>query len=123
MPEMAPPGKHVIIAAGMPRPCIEPISPRREFELNMLDIRENLPGFDEHGEVLMAMTFHRDWPMFGTWPGRGLPQKTPVVNLYLVGDRALPPGWVASSGVARTAQIVSEDITLRYKPGEAVIGR
>ena len=118
MPEMAPPGKHIIIAAGMPRPCIEPISPRRELELNMLDIRENLPGFDEHGEVLMAMTFHKDWPMFGTWPGQGLPQKTPVVNLYLVGDRALPPGWVASSGVARTAQIVSEDIMLRFKPGE-----
>jgi phytoene dehydrogenase-like protein len=123
MPEMAPPGKHVIIAAGMPRPCIEPISPRREFELNMLDIRENLPGFDEHGDVLMAMTFHKDWPMFGTWPGRGLPQKTPVVNLYLVGDRALPPGWVASSGVARTAQIVSEDIMFRFKPGKADTGR
>jgi phytoene dehydrogenase-like protein len=118
MPEMAPPGKHIIIAAGMPRPCMEPISPRRELELNVLDIRENLPGFDEHGEILMAMTFHKDWPMFGTWPGRGLPQKTPVENLYLVGDRALPPGWVASSGVARTAQIVSEDIMLRFKPGE-----
>ena len=117
MPEMAPPGKHIIIAAGMPRPCVEPISPRREIELNMRDIRENLPGFDEHGEILMAMTFHKDWPMFGTWPGRGLPQKTPVENLYIVGDRALPPGWVASSGVARTAQIVSEDIRSRLKPG------
>ncbi len=118
MPEMAPPGKHIIIAAGMPRPCMEPISPRRELELNILDIRENLPGFDEHGEIIMAMTFHKDWPMFGTWPGRGLPRKTPVVNLYIVGDRALPPGWVASSGVARSAQIVSEDIMLRFNPGE-----
>jgi phytoene dehydrogenase-like protein len=116
MPEMAPPGKHIIIAAGMPRPCIEPISPGRELELNILDIRENLPGFDEHGEILMAMTFHKDWPMFGTWPGRGLPQKTPVENLYIVGDRALPPGWVASSGVARTAQIVSEEIMGRLVP-------
>ncbi len=116
VPEMAPPGKHIIIAAGMPRPCIEPISPRRELELNMLDIRENLPGFDAHGEILMAMTFHKDWPMFGTWPGRGLPRKTPVENLYMVGDRVLPPGWVASSGVARTAQIVSEDIMGRFEP-------
>jgi len=115
MPEMAPPGKHIIIAAGMPRPCIEPISPKREFELNVLDIRENLAGFDNHGQILMAMTFHKDWPMFGTWPGRGLPQKTPVENLYIVGDRALPPGWVASSGVARTAQIVSEDIICRFE--------
>ncbi len=118
MPEMAPPGKHIVIAAGMPRPCVEPISPKRELELNLLDIRENLPGFDEHGEILMAMTFHRDWPMFGTWPGRGLPQKTPLLNLYIVGDRALPPGWVASSGVARTAQIVAEDIMSRFNPGE-----
>jgi len=117
VPEMAPPGKHIIIAAGMPRPCIEPISPKQELELNMLDIRENLPGFDAHGEILMAMTFHKDWPMFGTWPGRGLSQRTPVENLYIVGDRALPPGWVASSGVARTAQIVSEEIMSRFEPG------
>ncbi len=118
LPEIAPPGKHVTIAAGMPRPCIEPISPRRELELNILDIRENLPGFDEYGEILMAPTYHRDWPLFGTWPGRGLPQRTPVVNLYIVGDRALPPGQVAVEGCARTAQIVAEDIVNRFKPGE-----
>ncbi len=117
MPEMAPLGKHIVIAAGMPHPCVEPISPKHELELNLLDLQENLPGFDKHGEILMAMTFHKDWPMFGTWPGRGLPQKTPVENLYVVGDRALPPGWVASSGVARTAQIVSEEIMNRFKPG------
>ncbi len=116
MPEMAPSGKHIIIAAGMPNPCMEPISPKKELELNLLDIRENLPGFEEHGQILMAITFHRDWPMFGTWPGRGLPQKTPVENLYMVGDRALPPGYFASSGCARTAQIVAEDIASRFKP-------
>ena len=118
VPEIAPPGKHVTIAAGMPRPCIEPISPRRELELNLMDIRENLPGFDEHGEILMAPTYHGDWPLFGTWPGRGLPQRTPVVNLYIVGDRALPPGQAAVAGCARTAQIVAEDIMSRFKPGE-----
>ncbi len=118
MPEIAPRGKHVTIAAGMPRPCMEPISPKRELELNLLDIRENLPGFDEYGEILMAPTYHRDWPLFGTWPGRGLPQRTPVVNLYIVGDRALPPGQVAVAGCARTAQIVAEDIVSRFNPGE-----
>ena len=118
VPEIAPRGKHVTIAAGMPRPCVEPISPKRELELNLLDIRDNLPGFDKHGEILMAPTYHRDWPLYGTWPGRGLPQRTPVVNLYLVGDRALPPGQVAVTGCARTAQIVVEDIVNRFKPGE-----
>lgn len=119
VPDIAPRGKHVTIAAGMPRPCIEPISPKRELELNLLDIIENLPGFDEHGEILMAPTYHRDWPLFGTWPGQGLPQRTPVVNLYIVGDRALPPGQVGVPGCARTAQIVVEDIVNRFKPGEA----
>ena len=117
VPEMAPPGKHLTIAAGMPRPCIEPISPARELELNLQDIRENLPGFEKHGEILMAPTYHRDWPLYGTWPGRGLPQRTPMVNLYLVGDRALPRGQVAVIGCARTAQIVTADIQKRFKPG------
>jgi hypothetical protein len=41
--------------------------------------------------------------------------KTPIRNLYNVGDAVNPPEWMAGSGVAEGAKIVAEDIKGRIK--------
>jgi hypothetical protein len=48
-------------------------------------------------------------------PGWDLPQKTPVVHLYNVGDGVKPSGTVALPGAAASALAVVEDILGRLQ--------
>ena len=51
------------------------------------------------------------------WPASERHQKTPIENLYNVGDAVNPAGWIAGSGVAEGARMVAEEIKTRTKPG------
>lgn len=116
-PELAPPGKHLLYAGGGLGPLLAPVNPQREIELSMQDLRDNVPGFDREAEVLLASTFYGGWPLYHSAPGYGLPQKTPVENLYIVGDAVMPSGMVGLPACAQTARIVVGDIRRRFKPG------
>jgi len=50
------------------------------------------------------------------WPGGDMPQKTPIINLYNVGDGVKSEGMIALPAVAETAQMVAEDIKARLSP-------
>ena len=76
--------------------------------------RQLLPGFEEQTEVLLTSTFHGQWPAMHAWPGDDMPQKTPIVNLYNVGDGVKTTGMIALPAVAETAQRVVEDIKKRF---------
>jgi len=118
-PELAPPGKHLHLATAGPERQLAPLNLEKEIRLIIEDLREHLPGLDRHGEILNISCHQGDWPAYRILPHYWLTQKTPVENLYNVGDGVAPVGWAASTGAALSARIVVEDLTKRFKPGEA----
>jgi len=118
-PELAPHGKHLLMSGGAPDSSLPPYDFEKEKKLNIQDLRDNFPGFDEHTEILVASYFREDWPTYHSWPGYDLSQKTPIENLYNVGDGVKPPGWSGLRACAQSARLVVEDIRGRFKPGEA----
>ena len=45
-----------------------------------------------------------------SWPGRDMAQRTPVTNLYNVGDGVKPQGTTGLVGAVASALVVVEDI-------------
>ena len=118
-PELAPPGKHLHLASAGPKPQLAPPNLEKEIKLIMEDLREHLTGLDRYGEILNISCHHGDWPAYRTLPHYWVSQKTPVENLYNVGDSMAPVGWLGSGGAGLSARIVVDDLKTRFKPGEA----
>jgi phytoene dehydrogenase-like protein len=116
-PELAPAGRHLMVSFSAFGDSLGPVDLDEEIRLNIMDLRELLPGFDAHGEVLMAGCFYRDWPVYHSWPGYELPQRTPIENLWNVGDGVKVPGWIGLEASAETGRIVAEDVMARISPG------
>ena len=117
-PELSPPGKYMLAAQCMPKSEIGPLNRQKEIEAAMEDLRENVPGFDQYAEVLdISCFFNPDWPGYRNLAGYYPPQKTPIENLYNVGDGVAPFGECGTPGSALTARIVTEDLKNRIKPG------
>ncbi len=115
-PELSPPGKYLLEAGAFFSSSTPPYDLKKELELSVQDLKDNLPDFAEHGEILMASCYHSEWPIMRSWAGFNIPQKTPIENLYNVGDGVSPPGWWGSPGAMESARIVVEDVTRRFKP-------
>lgn len=115
-PELAPPGMHLLVSGGAPADCSRPIDLEKEIEINIQDLRDNFPSFDGHGEILLASCFHRNWPVYRSWPGFDMGVKTSVENLYNVGDATKPSGWAGLPACAMSAKKVAEDIYRRIAP-------
>jgi len=116
-PEFAPPGKNWMGFYQAPGHA-SLYDPRKEYEIFLADLAEMFPNFREQGaEVLLARHFCSEWPCVRAWPASERHQKTPVENLYNVGDAVNPVGWIAGSGVAEGARIVAQEIGTRTKPG------
>ncbi|MDP2728824.1 MAG: hypothetical protein Q8P59_14945, partial [Dehalococcoidia bacterium] len=114
-PELAPRGRHLMVSFSAFGDSLGPVNLDEEARLNIQDLRELFPDFDSHAEVLMVGTFHRDWPVYHSWPGHELPQKTSIENLYNVGDGVKIPGWIGLEASAETGRIVAEDIQARLR--------
>jgi phytoene dehydrogenase-like protein len=121
-PEMAPEGKHLTISGGAPLDITRSFDLKKEIELNIQDLRDILPGFDRHAEILLVSCFRKDWPAFRTMPGNPLPIKTPIVNLYNTGDATAPRGTAGSIGAAQTADLIAKDVKKRILPGDKIEG-
>ena len=115
--DCTPDGKHLLRTASVPESTVL-YSPMKEYDIFLRDLKETFPDFEKRGgRILLARNFCGDWPFYGTWPGDCLGQKTPVEDLYNVGDAVIPGGWVGGSGAAESAKVVVEDIKTRVKPG------
>lgn len=112
-PELAPRGKHLMLSFNAFGDSLSTTNLEDEIRLNIQDLRDLFPDFDSHAKVLMAVTFHGDWPVYHSWPGEDLPQKTPIENLYNVGDGVKVPGMIGLESAAETARLVAEDLMRR----------
>jgi len=116
-PELSPPGKYLHTAQCQPRSQFAPLNPSQEIEAAIEDLRENLPGFDKDAEVLhIACMFNPDWPGYRNLSGYYLPQKTPIENLYNVGDGV--PFFPEGPYAVTTSRPVVDDLKNRIKPEE-----
>ncbi len=116
-PDLAPPGRHYLESFGAFSNSLGPVDLREEVEMNLQDLRDNLPGMEKHGRVLMVQTFFGDWPALNTWPGYEAPFRTSVELLYNVGDGSNVHGTTGLPGSAETARVVAEDIAARVRAG------
>jgi phytoene desaturase len=117
-PDMAPPGKRWIAATQAAADRFL-YNPRKEYELFLADLADTFPDYRKKGaEILMVRRYTKNWPCTRSRPNAPSHRKTPVENLYNVGDAVNPPEWTAGSGVTESARIVAEDIKKRIKPSK-----
>jgi phytoene desaturase len=117
-PELAPPGKHLCVVGASAGSSTFPVDFRYETDLCMEDLRNIIPGFDRHVEVILPQYYRLDWPGYRAISGRYLPSKTSVINLYNVGDYVDVPGVkgaIATVAAAESARAVAKDILGRLQ--------
>jgi len=115
-PELAPKGKHLLLSGSAPPVSLPPFDFKKEIDLHIMDLTDNFPEFRRHGEILNAGCYWDDWPGTRTWPGNEMPQKTPIENLYNVGDAVAITGLTATPAAAESARLVVEDVKKRIQP-------
>ncbi|MBT3311053.1 MAG: NAD(P)/FAD-dependent oxidoreductase [Desulfobacterales bacterium] len=108
-PELVPEGKHITTTYSVPKLSAGPLKLPETIEMVMLDLRDFYPNFQE-AELFHIATHHSGWPAMRRWPGYPMPTRTPVVNLYNVGDGCQPLGYVGIEACAITARDVSNEI-------------
>ncbi len=113
-PELAPEGGHLTTTFSIPESSsIELTHKKRKETIDEIlrEIKENFPSFENKREDLLICAHHGEWPSMRRWPGYPMPAKTPLENLYNVGDGCMPLGTVGVEACALSAKIVADDIT------------
>jgi phytoene dehydrogenase-like protein len=108
-PDYAPEGKNCLWCWA----AVRSDNLEEDIKVAMAECRENIPGIDKHGELLSVQSYHSGWPVNYAQQGHDVSQKTPIKNLYNVGDGVKPRGYVMAEGCAESASIVVEDIKQR----------
>ena len=117
-PDVSPPGEYLHTAQCMPPSNYGELDTEAEITAAITDLREQIPDFDRVAEILnISCFFNREWPCARNVPGYYPSQKTPIENLYNIGDGVIPYGEAGTPGSALTARIVTEDIQTRFQPG------
>jgi phytoene dehydrogenase-like protein len=93
-PSLAPEGMHLT----MTHQTMLTNDAQKEIELGMQDIKNMFPG--KKYKVLMAQTYHDDWPVNRISSGFDMGNLTPIKGLYVVGDGAKGKGGIEVEGVA-----------------------
>ena len=112
-PDLAPDGQHLLVVGASPSSSEGPVNGEKEIELCMKDLRKNFPQFDDHARILLSGIYQGDWPGMHSWPGRDMPVKTPIINLYNVGDGVKENGYTGLPSVVKSGMMVAEEITQR----------
>ncbi|MDQ7785490.1 MAG: NAD(P)/FAD-dependent oxidoreductase [Desulfomonilaceae bacterium] len=110
-PELAPAGTHMILAGGGPRSSLPPLDTKRVLEACFADLNDLIPDFARRVKILLTGTFHRTWPGMHCWPGKDVPQETPVKGLYQVGDGAKPSGTTGLPSAVESGMMVAEAVS------------
>jgi phytoene dehydrogenase-like protein len=110
-PELAPPGQHLYVAYGVPKPAVGAFDEEAEIEATLQDLRDNFADFDRRARVLSIRVMRGDWPAQRSVAGLDLPRETPLENLWNVGDgvREYANGGIqacAESGRLAVAQVL-----------------
>jgi phytoene dehydrogenase-like protein len=113
-PHYAPKGKNAIW-------LWQPLSaddkdPKKNLEVTVDHCRNAFPDFDKYCRIVVNQSFYNDWPVMRSTPGTTIDQKTPIENLYNVGDGVSPFGYVMGEGAAESGKVVVEDIRKRMAP-------
>jgi phytoene dehydrogenase-like protein len=115
-PELAPEGKHYLYScSGITEPRTSPIDVESEIKSHLEELNRVIPEVEKRGTVLSVQCFHGDWPLYHS-NGYNLSQRTPVVDLYNVGDGLRTTGSIGVKLCAETARLVVEGITSRIEP-------
>ena len=93
-PTLAPPGKHLI----MSHQTVISDDLNHEINLGFLDLKKLFP--DKKYEVLLVQSYSNGWPVNRASSGSDVGSRTPVQNLYVVGDGAKGKGGIEVEGVA-----------------------
>ncbi len=117
-PELAPPGRHLIETFSALGDSLGPVDFEHETALSIMDLKDHIPGFDRHAEILMVMYHRGEWPAYHSWPGWTLPARTPIEYLWNIGDGISPEGWPGLESSAEGSKRVVEDIMARIRPGK-----
>ncbi len=103
-PHLAPPGWHLV----MSHQALRSNDLKKEAALGLQDLRELFQG--KEYRVLLVQGFHREWPVNRAASGRDPGNRTPLENLYIVGDGAKGEGGIEVEGIALGVQKVLEEI-------------
>ncbi len=117
-PELAPPGKHLIETFSALGDSLAPVDFEKEVALSILDLKDHIPGFDRHAEILKVMLHRGEWPAYHSWPGWTIPPRTPIENLWNIGDGINPEGWPGLESSAEGSKRVVEDVMARIRPSK-----
>ena len=100
---------HFATTYSVPQYTAGPLKLGETIEMIMLDLQDNFPSFKD-AELLMIATHHGEWPAMRRWPGHPMPVKTPIQNLFNVGDGCMPRGTVGVEACALSAIEVAREI-------------
>ena len=108
-PEMAPPGWNLYVGGSVPKPAVGDFDEAAEIELLTADLRDQIPGFDG-ARVLSTAVLRDGWPPQRAVAGYDLSPRTPIPNLWNVGDGVKEYANGGTTACAETAKIVVEEI-------------
>jgi phytoene dehydrogenase-like protein len=103
-PSLAPHGKHLV----MSHQALVSDDLTAEINLGLLDIAQLFPG--KKYEVLLIQSYSNGWPVNRASSGSDNGNRTPVENLYIVGDGAKGKGGIEVEGVALGVRNVMDEI-------------
>jgi phytoene desaturase len=120
-PEMAPPGWHLYVAAGVPSPAVGAFDEVAETAQLMADIGDAIPDFGTRARVLSTVVTRDGWPPQRAVAGFDLPHTTPIPNLWNVGDGVKEYANGGTTACAETARLVVGEICARFPVGSATL--
>ena len=115
-PDLSPEGKHLLIANAIPDSSgalSSEVDRQMEIDLCFEDIKTCFPKFEKKATTLLTGIFRDYWPGMRSWPGKDMPLKTPIINLYNVGDGVKPSGYSGLPAVVKSGMLVSQEIRQR----------
>ena len=118
VPEVCPPGKYLTYV-GAWIPANPPWNLEKYLDLAMKDLLEYAPKYEKYGEGIFhcAYFLRQEWPMYRSYDGHSMYQKTSIENLYNVGDAVFDKGHAGMWGAEVSGKNVANDVMQRIKPG------
>ena len=112
-PELAPDGRHLYVAYGVPVPAAGDFDADAEVEATLQDLRDEFDGFDRRARVLSVRVMTGDTPAQRSIAGLDLPRETPLANLWNVGDGVREYANGGVQACAEGAKLVVDPILAR----------
>ncbi|WMW22328.1 NAD(P)/FAD-dependent oxidoreductase [Methanolobus mangrovi] len=109
-PELAPEGKHLTMA----HQCVhwkDMDDLENEIELGLEDLKDIFAG--KEYEVLLIQSYSNEWPVNRSPSGADLKNKTPIPNLYVVGDGAKGKGGIEVEGIALGVKNCMQELMIK----------